>query len=74
MRFSPNPDHIYISIEELDEFFKFALVGLIGTAINIVILYYFTEFLNMYYLASATLAFLVAVTSNFILNKIWTFK
>ena len=58
----------------IEEFFKFALVGLIGTAINIVILYYFTEFLNMYYLASATLAFLVAVTSNFILNKIWTFK
>ena len=25
MGFSPNPDHIYISIEELDEFFKFAL-------------------------------------------------
>lgn len=58
----------------IDEFFKFAFVGFIGTIVNLVILYSFTEFLKIYYMASAVFAFVVAATSNFILNKIWTFK
>lgn len=57
-----------------NEFIKFAFVGLIGTFINLVILYSFTEFLKIYYLLSAVFAFVAAATSNFILNKIWTFK
>ncbi len=58
----------------IKEFFKFAFVGLIGTIVNLVILYSFTEFLKIYYMISAVAAFVVAATSNFILNKIWTFK
>lgn len=58
----------------IDEFFRFALVGILGTLINLAILYIFTEFIGIYYLVSAIIAFLVAVTHNFILNKIWTFK
>jgi len=58
----------------IDEFFKFGLVGLLGTFINLFILYIFTEFGGVYYLVSAIIAFFVAVTHNFILNKLWTFK
>ena len=58
----------------IDEFFKFGLVGFLGTLINLLILYVFTEFVGIYYLVSAIIAFFVAMTSNFILNKIWTFK
>jgi len=58
----------------IDEFFRFALVGILGTLINLSILYIFTEFIGIYYLVSAIIAFFVAVTHNFILNKIWTFK
>jgi len=58
----------------IKEFFKFAFVGLIGTLINIGILYSLTEFFKVYYLISAILAFIVAATSNFFLNKVWTFK
>lgn len=58
----------------VDEFFKFAFVGFIGTIVNLVVLYSFTEFLEIYYMVSAVVAFVVAATSNFILNKIWTFK
>lgn len=58
----------------IDEFLKFALVGFIGTLINLLVLYSFTEFLGIYYILSAVFAFLVAATSNFILNKVWTFK
>ncbi len=56
------------------EFFKFAFVGLLGTILNLVVLYSLTEFLQIYYLLSAIVAFVVSATHNFILNKIWTFK
>src|SRR3989338_2482335 len=58
----------------VDEFVKFGLVGTFGAIINLSILYSFTEFLGIYYVISAIFAFAVAVTSNFFLNKIWTFK
>lgn len=56
------------------EFIKFAVVGLIGTIINLAILYFLTELFGVYYIISAIFAFIIAMTSNFILNKIWTFK
>ena len=56
------------------EFFKFAFVGGIGTLINVAILYLLTEKVGIYYLVSAIFSFVVAMTSNFFLNKIWTFK
>ena len=56
------------------EFFKFAIVGGVGTLVNILILYLLTEMVGVYYLFSAIISFLVAMTTNFILNKVWTFK
>lgn len=56
------------------EFFKFVIVGGIGTLVNILVLFSFTEFLGIYYLVSAIFAFIFAATSNFLLNKVWTFK
>lgn len=58
----------------IKEFFKFAFVGFIGTIINLAVLYYFTEFFGVYYIISAVFAFIIAATSNFIVNKVWTFK
>jgi len=58
----------------IKEFVKFGVVGGIGTLINIAILYLLTEKVGVYYLISAIFSFLVAMSSNFILNKIWTFK
>lgn len=57
----------------IKEFFKFACVGLIGTFVNILILYLLTEKLGIYYLFSAVIAFVIAMTNNFIWNKMWTF-
>jgi dolichol-phosphate mannosyltransferase len=59
--------------EVILQFLKFAFVGLIGTFVNIFILYMLTEYLKVYYIISAFFAFIVAVTFNFIFNKIWTF-
>ncbi|MEM0465386.1 MAG: glycosyltransferase family 2 protein [Candidatus Pacearchaeota archaeon] len=56
------------------EFFKFAFIGGIGTLINISILYYLTEKFKIYYLLAAIFSFFIAMTFNFFLNKIWTFK
>lgn len=53
---------------------QFGIVGGLGTIINLLILYSFTEFLGLYYLYSAVFAFFIALTFNFILNKIWTFE
>tara|TARA_Y100000310_G_scaffold339655_1_gene432976 strand:+ start:3578 stop:4669 length:1092 start_codon:yes stop_codon:yes gene_type:complete len=56
------------------EFFKFVIVGGIGTIVNILILYLLTEKVGVYYIFSAIISFIVAMTSNFTLNKVWTFK
>ena len=46
-----------------------------GTAeiVKLGVLYLLTEFVHLYYLASAVYAFLVAVTVSFVLQKYWTF-
>ena len=55
------------------EFFKFSFVGLIGMVINLGVLYLLTEYVGIYYLFSAIVAFVIAMTHNFVLNKVWTF-
>ena len=58
----------------LKDLIKFAIVGTIGTVINISILYLLTEFFNLYYIFSEIIAFIVSVLNNYILNKLWTFQ
>ena len=58
----------------LTQLIKFSIVGGIGTLINLSILFTLTEFLDIHYIASAVFAFIVALTNNFILDKMWTFK
>ena len=62
------------SKETLKHMIKFAIVGSIGAVINLSILYCLTELFNFYYIFSEIVAFTVAVTNNYILNKLWTFK
>jgi len=66
--------YLFYKKRSLGQFIKFSIVGGVGTLINIAILYILTEFFNIYYLISAIFAFIVALTNNFILNKIWTFE
>jgi len=58
---------------DLIQFFRFALVGVVATLINLVFLYFFTEFFNIYYMISAIFAFFIADISKYVLNKTWTF-
>jgi len=64
----------YIKLKFLNQFFKFALVGLIGTFVNLAFLYLFTDIFGIYYLISAIFSFFISVLGNFVLNKIWTFE
>jgi putative flippase GtrA len=51
---------------------KFCVVGAVGYAVNLAV--YATLLENgVHYLVAATCSFLVAVTNNYTLNRIWTF-
>jgi putative flippase GtrA len=63
-----------LSKKGLFQFGKFAIVGFIGTLVHLTVLFILTEFFGVFYLVSAVFAFIVAVTNNFIFNKVWTFK
>lgn len=56
------------------QFFKFCIVGAIGTGVNLAILYSLVEWFHIWYMTAAVVAFIGATTSNYILNKIWTFR
>ena len=55
-------------------FFKYAIVGTLGTAIDLGSLYLFVDLLHIHLLLSTALSFFLAVINNFILNKFWTFQ
>ena len=52
---------------------KYVFSGIIATAAMFVSLIFLREVLNIWYLYSSTLAFIVGFTSSFILQKFWTF-
>ncbi len=56
------------------QFIKFCIVGASGSLINLALLYSLTEFLHVWYMMSAVLAFTIAVVNNFVWNKYWTFR
>lgn len=52
---------------------KFCVVGAIGYAINLAV-YASLIHGGVHYLVAATVSFLVAVTSNYTWNRLWTFR
>ena len=53
---------------------KYYAVGATGIFVNLGLLYYLTEYVGLWYFLSYALAISVSITSNFILNKFWTFR
>ena len=53
---------------------RFLIAGGLGVSLYYVVLYTFTEFLGIWYVASAIFASLLNYASNFILQKYWTFE
>jgi putative flippase GtrA len=52
---------------------QFCVVGAVGYAINLAV-YATLLHAGVHYLVAATCSFLVAVTSNYTLNRLWTFR
>jgi dolichol-phosphate mannosyltransferase len=57
-----------------NQFIRFALVGSSGVFVNMAVYSGSIYLLHVHYLLAATFSFMVAMTSNFILNLRWTFK
>lgn len=53
---------------------RFGFVGVLAVGLYYRILYTLTEFLHVWYLLSAIIAYVFNIISNFILHKYWTFK
>lgn len=54
--------------------FKFAIVGMSGLVVNMGILYFLTEFLNIVYIISSVFAIEISIFTNFLLNDLWTWR
>jgi dolichol-phosphate mannosyltransferase len=55
------------------QFVRFAAVGASGYVVNLAVFAFALHVLDVHYQLAAVLGFLVAVTSNFLLNRHWTF-
>jgi putative flippase GtrA len=53
---------------------RFLFVGALGTFVNIVIFFIFADYLNFNATLSSIIAFCFAVTQNYLLNHLWSFK
>jgi putative flippase GtrA len=53
---------------------KFCIVGTSGYVVNLIVYTALLDGANLHYRAAATGSFLVAVTNNYLWNRIWTFR
>ena len=61
-------------LETPEEPIKFALVGISGIFVNFVILFISKELLNLTDGVSLALGIIFSVSTNYILNRLWTFQ
>lgn len=56
------------------KFLKFAAVGLTGLFVDYAFTYLFKEIFKVQKYVSNSIGFTIAATSNYVLNRIWTFE
>ena len=59
--------------KEQKRFVKFAIVGTVGMGVDFIVFNLFYVIIGLEPVAAQVVSFLAAVTSNFILNRSWTF-
>ena len=62
------------AIDNRHQIAKYATVGALSAVVDFGSLFVLTDGLGLHYLASATIAFILAALVNYFLNRIWTFK
>jgi putative flippase GtrA len=60
--------------EQWWQLIQFGLVGSSGFVVNFAIYAICLKVFGLHYIASACIAFCVAVANNFLLNRVWTFR
>ena len=58
----------------LIQFFRYTFVGGLAFLLDFGSLYYFTEYLGVYYLLSAATAFILGLVANYLLSIEWVFN
>lgn len=53
---------------------RYLLAGSMAALVDLALLYIFTDWFGVWYLASATIAFLGSFLTSFVLQKFWTFR
>ncbi|MGH7632004.1 MAG: GtrA family protein [Gemmatimonadales bacterium] len=66
--------NLLTSRKEQKRFAKFAIVGGIGMSVDFLVFNFFFALIRLAPIVSSVLSFVAAVTSNFILNRNWTFR
>jgi putative flippase GtrA len=56
------------------QLFKFGLVGASGYVVNLLVYVALLDGADLHYRLAATGSFLVAVSNNYLLNRLWTFR
>ena len=56
------------------QLFQFGVVGGSGYVINLIVFALLTEVTEIHHVLAAVAAFVVAVSNNFVLNRVWTFR
>ena len=64
----------YLSYEVLVKFLKFGVVGFTGVVVDFGLTYLFRNIFKVNQYLSNAIGFMVAASSNYILNRVWTFK
>lgn len=66
--FKKNTDKILI------QFFRYLFVGGFAFLVDFTLLFFFSDFLGIYYLISAALSFIISLIVNYLLSTFWVFN
>ncbi len=64
----------FLSASFIMKFLKFAAVGLSGLFVDYAFTYLFKEIFKVQKYVSNSIGFIIAASSNYVLNRIWTFE
>jgi len=64
----------FLSTSFILKFLKFAAVGMSGLIVDYAFTYIFKEFFKVQKYISNSIGFTIAASTNYILNRIWTFE
>ena len=53
---------------------RYSTIGTVAIILDLILLFIFVEFLHIFYLVAAAMAFIIAHSSNYYVQRVWGFK